>query len=155
KEELGFADVLGWTDIRRAAPPIHLLKKGDPRHPLGVVEPAHLSMIPALAKPWQAPQEGAATTQRRLQLARWIVDSANPLTARVIVNRLWQHHFGEGLVRSPNDFGFNGLKPTHPELLDWLAADLIEHGWKQKRIHKLMVMSNTYRQASLHPKQEE
>jgi hypothetical protein len=155
KDELGFPEILGWTDVRRDPPPLHLLKKGDPRHPQGVVEPAHLSLLPVLARPLQPPPENAKTTQRRLQLAQWIVDPANPLTARVIVNRLWQHHFGQGLVRSPNDFGFNGLKPTHPELLDRLAADLIEHGWKLKRLHKLMVMSQTYRQASVHPRQGE
>ncbi len=155
KDELGVADVLGWTDVRRDVPPLHLLKKGDQRYPLDVVEPAHLSMAPGLNRPWRTPAENAATSQRRLQLAEWIVDPANPLTPRVIVNRLWQHHFGEGLVRSPNDFGFNGLKPTHPELLDWLSADLVEHGWTLKRIHKMLVMSQTYRQASLHPKQEE
>ncbi|MFO0918665.1 MAG: PSD1 and planctomycete cytochrome C domain-containing protein [Planctomycetaceae bacterium] len=155
KDELGFADLLGWTDIRRDVPALHLLKKGDPRFPLDVVEPAHLSMMPAMNRPWRSSPENAATSQRRLQLAEWIVDPANPLTPRVIVNRLWQHHFGDGLVRSPNDFGFNGMKPTHPELLDWLAADLVEHGWTLKWLHKLMVMSRTYRQSSLHPKQED
>jgi hypothetical protein len=154
-DELGVAEVLGWTDIRREPPPLHLLKKGDPRHPLAIVEPAHLSMIPSLARPWEAPAGDAKSAQRRLQLAKWIVDPANPLTARVIVNRLWQQHFGQGLVRSPNDFGFNGLKPTHPELLDALAADLIDHGWTLKRLHKLMVMSQTYQQASVHPRQDE
>jgi len=154
-EELGVPEVLGWTDLRRDPPPLHLLKKGDHRVPLSVVEPAHLSMIPDLAQAWQPPQQKATTSQRRLQLANWIVDPRNPLTARVIVNRMWQHHFGQGLVRSPNDFGFNGLKPTHPELLDWLAADLMEQGWTMKRLHKLMVMSRTYQQASLHPLQND
>lgn len=155
KDELGMADVLGWTDLNRAPPPLHLLKKGDPRHPQGMVEPAHLSFLPALSKPWESPLDDSKTSRRRLQLAYWIVEPSNPLTPRVVVNRLWQQHFGQGLVRSPNDFGFNGAKPTHPELLDRLASDFIEHGWTLKRLHKLMVMSQTYRQASVHPWQDE
>ena len=97
----------------------------------------------------------AKTAHRRLQLAQWIVDKRNPLTARVIVNRLWQHHFGEGLVRTPDNFGFLGNPPTHPELLDTLAADLMAGDWKLKRMHKLMVMSHVYRQSSIHPLQSE
>jgi hypothetical protein len=81
-------------------------------------------------------------------LAQWIADPGNPLTARVIVNRLWQYHFGEGLVSTPSDFGANGVRPTHPELLDWLAAELMEHGWSLKHIQRLIVTSATYRQAS-------
>lgn len=152
-EELGIANVLGWTDIRRDPPPLHLLRKGDPLQPLGVVEPGPLSFLPVPAGGLASPPPEARTTLRRLQLARWLVDSRNPVTPRVAVNRLWQHHFGKGLVRSPNDFGFNGSKPTHPELLDWLAAELVENGWKLKPLHKMMVMSRTYRQASLHPQQ--
>jgi hypothetical protein len=79
----------------------------------------------------------------------------NPLTARVWVNRLWQHHFGAGLVRSPDNFGFTGEKPTHPELLDFLAAELVRRGWESKPIHRMMVTSATYRQASNHPNQAE
>jgi hypothetical protein len=86
--------------------------------------------------------------RRRLALARWIVELANPLPARVIVNRLWQQHFGEGLVSTPSDLGVNGGRPTHPELLDWLAAELIEHGWSLRHIHRLIVNSATYRQSS-------
>jgi hypothetical protein len=88
-----------------------------------------------------------------LQLARWIVDPHKPLTPRVMVNRLWHHHFGEGLVRTPDNFGFLGQKPTHPALLDWLAAELVEGGWRLKRLHKLMVMSQAYCQSSIHPDQ--
>jgi hypothetical protein len=84
----------------------------------------------------------------RLALARWLTKGNHPLTARVIVNRLWQHHFGAGLVRTPNDFGLRGDRPTHPELLDWLAIELIESGWSLKHIHRLIVTSATYRQAS-------
>ncbi len=84
----------------------------------------------------------------RLDLARWIASSNNPLTARVIVNRIWQQYFGRGLVETENDFGLQGSAPSHPELLDWLALDLIEHGWRLKELHRRIVMSHTYRQAS-------
>ncbi len=84
----------------------------------------------------------------RLELARAVTDPANPLVARVIVNRLWKHHFGEGLVRTPDDFGKQGRPPTHPELLDWLAAELVEQKWSLKRMHRLMLLSTAYRQSS-------
>ncbi len=148
-------DVLGWTDRRRDVPPIHLLKKGDPNRPGDVVEPGQQSMIPALDRPLSPPPPGAKTTHRRLQLAKWVTDARNPLTARVWVNRLWQHHFGEGLARTPDNFGFNGDKPTHPELLDWLAAELVDGAWTTKRLHKLLLLSRAYRQSSVHPRQEE
>lgn len=83
----------------------------------------------------------------RLELARWVTDAKNPLTARVIVNRVWQRHFGRGLVSSTNDFGLRGEKPTHPELLDWLALDFMRHGWSLKHLHRLIVTSRTYRMA--------
>jgi hypothetical protein len=92
--------------------------------------------------------EGAADGERRLALARWITEPGNPLAARVMVNRLWHYHFGVGLVDTPNDLGFNGGRPSHPELLDWLAAELVRRGWSLKALHRLMVLSATYRQAS-------
>ncbi len=152
---LGHDGVFGWTDRGRGVPPLKLLKKGDPNRPGAVVEPGHLSAIPTLDKPLAAPPADAKTSTRRLQLAQWIVDPRNPLTVRVWVNRVWQYHFGYGLVRTPDNFGFTGEKPTHPELLDWLASEFIEGGWKTKRLHKLILMSATYRQSSLHPKQDE
>ncbi|MDC0175441.1 DUF1553 domain-containing protein, partial [Planctomycetaceae bacterium] len=91
------------------------------------------------------------TTQldgRRLALARWIANDNNPLAARSIVNRIWQHHFGRGLVHTANNFGARGSKPTHPELLDWLTADFVEHGWRIKRLHRQILLSNTYRRSS-------
>jgi hypothetical protein len=146
-------DVLGWTDRGREVPPLHLLKKGEPNRPGPVVDPGHLSMLPALDRPWDPPPPGARTTERRLQLARWIADTRNPLPARVWVNRAWQHHFGEGLVRSPDNFGFTGEKPTHPRLLDWLASELIAGGWKTKPIHRLILLSRAYQQSTIHPRQ--
>jgi len=88
---------------------------------------------------------------RRLALAKWIANPKNPLTARSIVNRVWQHHFGKPLAGNPNNFGAKGGKPTHPELLDWLAADFVENGWRFKRLHRLILSSATYQQKGSHP----
>lgn len=154
KEELGY-DVMGWTDIRQP-PPLHLLRKGEPKHPLGVVEPAQLSIVAGLDRPLDPAPLGARTTHRRRQLAEWITSPDNPLTARVLVNRMWMNHFGAGLVRSADNFGFTGDKPTHPELLDWLASEVSGPNRRYsslKRIHRLMLSSATYRQASVHPQQ--
>jgi hypothetical protein len=97
--------------------------------------------------PFSSP--GEHTTQRRLSLARWLASSENPLTARVIVNRVWQHHFGYGLVRTPNDFGLMGDAPTHPELLDWLADWFVHEGhWSLKKLHKLIMTSSTYQMSA-------
>lgn len=93
----------------------------------------------------------ANTTGRRTALARWITSEANPLAARVMVNRLWQQHFGAGLVATPSDYGTLGERPSHPELLDWLAAEFIDSGWSIKHLHRLMVTSATYRQTALRP----
>ena len=154
KDELGY-DVLGWTDLSPDSRPLHLLKKGDPRHPADEVAPASLSFLPSLERAFQPPPATAKTTQRRLQLAQWMVHPQNPLTPRVIVNRLWLHHFGQGLVRTVNDFGFSGEQPTHPQLLDWLATELQNGGWELKRLHRLMLNSAVYRQSSVHPLQSE
>jgi hypothetical protein len=89
------------------------------------------------------------TTGRRTALAKWLTDNRNPLTARVMVNRLWQHHFGRGIVRTPSDFGVRGDPPTHPELLDWLAAEFMQTGWNLKRLHRLLLTSATYQQATV------
>lgn len=92
---------------------------------------------------------------RRLALAKWIANEKNPLTARSFVNRIWHYHFGKGLANTPNNFGAKGGKPTHPELLDWLTADFIEHGWKVKRLHRLIMTSNVYRRSGKHPNQKQ
>ncbi len=153
REQLGY-DVLGWTDVRAKPPEFRLLKKGELNRPGQVVPPGALSMVPSLDRPFPEPPPGARTTQRRLKLAEWINDPQNPLTARVYVNRIWQHHFGQGLVTTPDNFGFNGQKPTHPELLDWLADEFLRGGRKTKPLHYLMMTSSAYRQASVHPDQE-
>ena len=94
------------------------------------------------------PPEIPATVSGRLELARWIVDKRNPLTARVIVNRVWAWHFGQGLVRSCSDFGYRGSAPSDPALLDWLAAEFVNQGWSLKKLHRLILLSQTYRLSS-------
>ncbi len=148
-------DLLAYTDSGRDAEAVKLLGGGDPRREGDVVPVGYLSMLPRLARAVESPPADAKTTHRREQLARWITDPANPLTARVAVNRLWLHHLGEGLCRTPDNFGVMGTAPTHPELLDWLAADFVEHGWQAKRLHKMILLSNTYRMDSTHPRAEE
>jgi hypothetical protein len=130
------------------------LKRGDYRQPGEIVEPGFPSAITGNAEAAvidtdryrQFPTRGW-----RLTLARWIASPQNPLTARVFVNRMWQHHFGYGIVRTPSDFGKNGERPTHAELLDYLAVRFMETGWDIKAMHKLMLTSSTYRQASENP----
>ncbi|MDR3623201.1 MAG: PSD1 and planctomycete cytochrome C domain-containing protein [Paludisphaera borealis] len=147
-------DVLGWTDVTRTPSDLHLLKKGEHTRPGQVVAPGVLSMIPDLDRPIPPPPADAKTTRRRLTLAEWINDPRHPLAARVYVNRIWQHHFGRGLVSTSDNFGFTGQKPSHPELLDWLAAEFLQGGRKSKRMHYLMMTSSAYQQASSHPEQE-
>jgi hypothetical protein len=126
-------------------PPVQLLVRGDPEKPLGEIPPGLPGWI---AMPVTHPLADAGDGQRRRALADWITDRANPLTPRVIVNRLWHHHFGTGLVDTPSDFGTGGGRPSHPALLDWLAAELIDHGWSLKHIHRLICTSKTWRQRS-------
>lgn len=155
KEELGAENALGWTDISATPEPLHVLKNGERDKPLNVIEPGSLTFAPVMFRKFEGASSNAKTTGRRRQLADWIADKNNPLTARVAVNRIWQHHFGEGLVRSPNNFGFTGERPTHPQLLDWLASEFIDSGWSVRHIHKLILTSQTWRQSSLHPKAAE
>jgi hypothetical protein len=137
-------------------PETHFLRRGDASAKEGVATAGVLQVLtrhPDGIAHWQRPDPtGAKTSHRRAALARWITDidaGAGHLAARVIVNRLWQHHFGEGLVATPSDFGKQGEPPSHPELLDWLAAELIRGGWRLKPIHRLIVTSAAYRQSSV------
>jgi hypothetical protein len=136
------------TDVGPASPGTHLLKRGDWRHPGKEVTPGFLSALDDRPATLAAPKPGARTTGRRAELARWLTSPDNPLTARVMVNRLWQGHFGRGIVATPGDFGAQGEPPTHPELLDWLATEFVAHGWSVKAMHRLMVTSAAYRQVS-------
>jgi mono/diheme cytochrome c family protein len=129
--------------------PIHLLPRGDVTKPGKEVVPGSLESIPGVDGRFQL----SAThneSERRAALANWIVDRNNPLTWRVIVNRVWQYHFGRGLADTPNDFGRMGTPPTHPELLDWLAAEFRDHGKSLKQLHKLIVTSDAYKRSSAH-----
>ncbi|QEG43331.1 DUF1553 domain-containing protein [Roseimaritima ulvae] len=123
--------------------PTHRLYRGEPGAQREQVAPAALQALSDLRLDADAPEQ-----QRRLAIARWIVDPNNPLTARVIVNRLWQGHFGTGIVDTPSDFGANGTDPTHPQLLDWLASELVAGGWSLKRLHRSILLSDTWRQDS-------
>jgi hypothetical protein len=121
----------------------HLLLRGKAAQPGPEVAPGVPTVLAARQPAFLNPDQ--RTSRRRLTLARWIARPDNPLTARVIVNRVWQWHFGEGLVRTPSDFGNLGEAPTHPELLDWLADWFVKEGWSLKKLHRLILTSNTYR----------
>ena len=130
-----------------------LFHRGDHVQPKQVVQPAP----PLVAMPEDAPLSFAAndsslpTTGRRLALARLLASSDNPLTARVLVNRVWMHHFGEGLVSTPADFGSLGARPSHPQLLDWLASEFVEHGWSLKQLHRTIMQSAAWQEARTEP----
>jgi hypothetical protein len=131
----------------------HVLKRGDPNKKEAIATPATLALLTRgnTGQWYGSPPRAANSSFRRAALAKWLTDTDNgagALVARVIVNRLWQHHFGRGNVATPSDFGMQGDAPTHPELLDALAAELVRSGWSLKAIHKRIVMSATYRQAS-------
>jgi hypothetical protein len=132
-----------WYENGPKAPVTHVLRRGDPARPKQAVEPG----VPAVLTRRQPdpPRPLAHSTGRRLWLARWLTRPDNPLVARVMVNRIWQHHFGKGIVATANDFGTVGEPPTHPELLDWLAAEFVARGWSVKALDRLIVLSNTYR----------
>jgi hypothetical protein len=120
-----------------------LFYRGDPESPREEVEPGALTKFVSLTIDAKTPEQ-----KRRLALADWIVSDTNPLARRVIVNRIWQHHFGTGLVDTPNDFGRNGVAPTHPELLDWLASTLVSGGWSLKKLHRHILLTQTWQQSS-------
>jgi mono/diheme cytochrome c family protein len=123
--------------------PTHRLYRGDPLQPREVVAPDALTVLGTLGMAVDEPEQ-----QRRLRLAEWIASPQNPLTARVLVNRLWHYIFGTGIVGTPSDFGANGLPPSNPELLDWLADEFVKSGWSIKHIQRLILNSNTFRQSS-------
>ncbi len=127
--------------------PTFVHKGGDPMKPGDAVAPASLAVLGQVTKSYELKTD-ADEGQRRLALARWITSNENPLTARVLANRVWQHHFGTGIVDTPSDFGFLGSKPTHPELLDYLAQRLIAHGWRLKPLHREILLSKTYQQSA-------
>ncbi len=139
-------DILCVMEPDATPPTTHVLLRGNPETPGDAVEPAFPSMLGGGSPRIIVPDHGESSG-RRLALARWITDPDNIRTARVMVNRIWQHHFGEGLVPTPNDFGRLGLPPSHPELLDWLAMEFIDSGWSIKTMHRLIMGSEAYRRS--------
>jgi len=141
--------------------PTFILTGGSVHTPSDEVRPGIMSAIPALAstsadQPIQglAKEIPAQQSQRRLAFAEWLTQPQHPLTARVMVNRIWQYHFGRGIAENTNNFGATGKRPTHPELLDWLSLYFVENGWSVKQLHKLIMLSETYQRASQHPQQD-
>jgi mono/diheme cytochrome c family protein len=136
-----------------APPATRLLRRGNHLTPGREVEPGFPAVLCDGNEPAAVPAAppGSPSSGRRTALARWLTRPDHPLTARVLVNRVWQHHFGEGIVATPDNFGHSGARPTHPELLDWLAAELVRDGWRLKPLHQLLVTSTVYRQAARRP----
>jgi hypothetical protein len=157
--KLPFTTGLLMREKAEARPATFVFFQGDHRAPRQQVEPGfpavldpnpiRLDAIPVSEDAAEEAGASANSARLRVQLAQWIASAENPWTARVLVNRLWQAHFGEGLVATPNDFGMTGAAPAHPELLDWLAAEFVESGWSIKHIQRLIVTSHVYRQVSL------
>jgi mono/diheme cytochrome c family protein len=141
-----------YAAVSETPPDVQLLYRGDPEQPRDAVKPGALECLSGVSGTLVA---NGAEGERRRALAEWIVDPQHPLTRRVIVNRLWHYHFGVGIVDTPSDFGFGGGRPTHPELLDWLASELANHNGSLKHLHRLICTSATYRQQSLHDRKPE
>ena len=137
----------GIADACREPPKTYVLRKGVFDAFKEEVQPGFPSAIDA-AEPKIVPAAGLSSSGRRTALANWLASPDNPLTARVIVNRVWQHHFGRGIVGTPSDFGVQGERPSHPELLDWLAIHFVRDGWSLKKLHRLIMTSAAYRQST-------
>jgi hypothetical protein len=136
------------TEVPGKVPVTRLFHRGDPDQPKEVIAPAGLTILQERWPLTMAKDASLPTSGRRLAFARWLTDGKHPLTARVLVNRVWMHHFGRGIVGTPGDFGKLGDRPTHPELLDWLASEFVEQGWSLKKLHRLLLTSTAYRQSS-------
>lgn len=154
KQKETFTLGLLMTDSNEKIPVTHVLFQGDHKQEREAVDPGFVSALDPNPARIQKPAS-SKTSGRRLTLAEWITATNNPFTARVLVNRVWQGHFGKGLVATANDFGLAGARPSHPELLDWLATEFMRQGWSLKRLHKLIVTSAVYRQASSIPVRKE
>jgi len=142
--------LMALTEVKGQVPVTKLFNRGDHDQPKQVVTPGELSI---LAKPAIEPFKPAAvstgSTGRRLAYAQWLTSGQHPLVSRVLVNRFWLNHMGRGIVNTPGEFGRQGERPTHPELLDWLADEFVKSGWKLKPLHRLILLSNAYRQSSV------
>ncbi|MCE2827394.1 MAG: DUF1553 domain-containing protein [Verrucomicrobium sp.] len=138
---------LAYAGRREQPAPTRVLRRGDVKSPADTVSPAGLSALGPLPGDLGVAPD-APEAERRRRFADWLADPRNPLPARVMVNRVWGFHFGQGLVPTPSDFGRSGVGPSHPELLDWLATEFVSRGWSLKALHRLIVSSETYRQSS-------
>ncbi len=136
------------TEMGRTAPDTFVLMRGNAHVPGDKVEPHFPQILTSTLPISPNPPPDAKTCGRRLALANWITSKDDPMAARVMANRLWQYDFGRGIVRSPNNFGLQGDKPTHPELLDWLASELMDGGWRLKPLQREILLSNAYRMSS-------
>ncbi len=134
-------------ELRKTEGPVHVFVGGDPQKRGELAEPESPSFLSEALKPYKV-DAAAPAGERRLALARWIAAADNPLTPRVLVNRIWHYHFGTGLVDTPGDFGYMGGRPSHPALLDWLAGRLVDGGWRLKSLHRLILTSQAYKQAA-------
>ncbi|MFK7768174.1 MAG: DUF1553 domain-containing protein [Mariniblastus sp.] len=143
KNRLSTSIPIGYVGTFKKPKTIHRLYRGDPMSPKEAVPPDTLTVMGSLDLSDQTPEQG-----RRVKFAQWLTNENNPLTARVIVNRVWHYHFGQGIVETPSDFGINGRRPSHPELLDWLAREFMNNGWSLKWLHRQILSSSTYRQSS-------
>ncbi len=146
--------VAALTEIAGKVPDTVVFARGDPEQPKEKVEAAEMEILRAAMASWRADRsftnkaEGLRSSGRRLAYAQWLTSGKHPLVGRVLVNRFWLHHFGRGLVNTPGDFGQQGERPTHPELLDWLASEFMASGWKLKPFHRMIMTSRVYRQSS-------
>src|SRR5207247_4104988 len=140
---------------RYEAPPSYCLLRGDPNAKGSVMKPGVVTAATYGNPPTEIPPADGRTSGRRRALAEWLGSASNPLTARVIVNRVWHHHFGRGIVPTLDNFGKMGDPPTHPELLDWLTVEFMNRGWSIKQLHKLMMTSEAYQMASAYTDAED
>lgn len=141
--------VMGLVEVKGKVPETKLFYRGDHEQPKQTLQPGEISVIAGpQIEPFKAEKLASGSSGRRLAYAKWLTSGKHPLVARVLVNRFWLNYFGRGLANSPADFGTLGERPTHPELLDWLASEFMERGWKLKPLHREMVLSTVYRQSA-------
>ena len=141
--------VMCLTEVPGKIPATHLFARGDHQQPRQEISPGELTILCGDGFQIAADDPALATSGRRLAWARHLTDGSHPLLARVLMNRVWMHHFGQGLVTTPSDFGIQGDRPSHPELLDWLAREFMDSGWSLKRMHRLILMSTAWQQSTL------
>lgn len=144
--------IMALTELKGKVPESKLFNRGDHEQPKQTVTPGELTVLANSAiEPFKPAQVSSGSTGRRLAYAQWLTSGKHPLVSRVLVNRFWLNHMGRGIVNTPGDFGRQGELPSHPELLDWLADEFVKGGWKLKPLHRLIVLSNAYRQSSVSP----